>query len=69
MFGLAQQTGEGSPVSYDSAQQGFIDRYTHVKLTLGFIITKEMVEDDQYDVIGQKRASALAFSMRQLKKL
>jgi hypothetical protein len=69
MFGLAQQTAEGAPVSYDSAQQGFIDRYTHVKYALGFIITKEMVEDDQYDVIGKKRAQALAFSMRQTKEI
>lgn len=69
MFGLAQQKGEGQAISYDSAQQGFIDRYTHVTYGLGFIITKEMVEDDLYDVIGKKRASALAFSMRQTKEL
>ena len=69
MFGLAEETGEGSPVSYDSAQQGFLDTYFHVKYTKGFIITKEMVEDDQYDVIGQKRAQALAFSMRQTKEI
>lgn len=68
-FGLAQQTGEGAAVSYDSAQQGFVDRYTHVKYTLGFVITKEMVEDDQYDVIGKSRAGALAFSMRQTKEV
>jgi hypothetical protein len=69
MFGLAQQKGEGQSVSYDTAQQGFIDRYTHVTYGLGFIITKEMVEDDLYDVIGKKRASALAFSMRQTKEV
>lgn len=69
MFGLAQQKGEGQAISYDSAQQGFIDRYTHVTYGLGFVITKEMVEDDLYDVIGKKRASALAFSMRQTKEL
>lgn len=69
MFGLAQQKGEGQAISYDSAQQGFIDRYTHVTYGLGFIITKEMVEDDLYDVIGKKRSQALAFSMRQTKEL
>lgn len=67
-FGQAQQIGEGAPVSYDTAQQGFIDRYTHVKYGLGFIITKEMVEDDQYDVIGNKKAKALAYSMRQTRE-
>ena len=69
MFGLAQQKGEGQSISYDTAQQGFIDRYTHVTYGLGFIITKEMVEDDLYDVIGKKRSQALAFSMRQTKEL
>lgn len=69
MFGLAQQKGEGQAVSFDSAQQGFIDRYTHAVYALGFIITKEMVEDDLYDVIGKKRAAALAFSMRQTKEV
>jgi phage major head subunit gpT-like protein len=69
MFGLALQKTEGQSVSYDTAQQGFIDRYTHVVYGLGFIITKEMVDDDLYDVIGKKRANALAFSMRQTKEI
>lgn len=68
MFGLAQQKGEGQGVSYDTAQQGFVDRYSHVTYALGFVITKEMVEDDLYDVIGKKRSQALAFSMRQTKE-
>lgn len=68
-MGLAQVKGEGTAVSYDSMQQGFIDRYTHVQYGLGFVITKEMVEDDLYDVVGQKKASALAFSARQTKEV
>lgn len=68
-FGLAVQKGEGSAVSYDNEQQGFIDRYTHVVYALGFMITREMVEDDLYDVVGQRKASGLAFSMRQTKEV
>lgn len=68
-FGLAQQKGEGTPVSYDSEQQGFVDRYTHAVFALGFIITKEMVEDDLYDVAGERKAQGLAFSMRQTKEV
>lgn len=64
-FGLMIQKAEGGAVSYDSALQGFVDRYTHVEMALGFIITKVMVEDDLYDVIGKKRAQALAFSVNQ----
>lgn len=68
-FGLAQIKGEGTPVNYDTEQQGFIDRYTHVVYALGFIITKEMVEDDLYDVVGERKAKGLAFSMRQTKEI
>lgn len=68
-FGLAQQKGEGSPVSYDNEQQGFVDRYTHVVYALGFIVTKEMYEDDLYDVVGERKAKGLAFSMRQTKEI
>ena len=46
-FGLLIQKGEGAPVSYDTEQQGFLDRYTHATYALGFIITKEMNEDEQ----------------------
>jgi len=35
-FGLAQQKGEGAPVSFDTEQQGFLDRYTHATYALGF---------------------------------
>lgn len=68
-FGLAQQKGEGASIAYDSMQQGFITRYTHVEYALGFIITRNMVEDDQYDVIGSAKAKALARSMRQTKEI
>jgi phage major head subunit gpT-like protein len=68
-MGLFMAKTEGAAVSYDSMQQGFLDRYTHAVYALGFIITKEMVEDDLYDVVGKKRASALAFSLRQTKEV
>ena len=67
-FGLAQIKGEGAGVAYDTMQQGFVTRYTHVEYALGFVITKNMVEDDLYDVVGSKKASALARSMRQTKE-
>lgn len=67
-FGLAIQKGEGDAINYDSARQGFVSRYTHATYALGFIITREMVEDDLYDVVGQRKAKGLAFSMRQTKE-
>lgn len=68
-FGLAQVKGEGSPIIYDDESQAFITRYSHVVYSLGFVITEEMVEDDLYDVIGNRRAKGLAFSMRQTKEV
>jgi len=68
-FGLAVLKSEGSPISYDSERQAFITRFQHAVYALGFIITREMMEDDQYDVVGQRKAEGLAFSMRQTKEV
>lgn len=68
-FGLAVQKSEGAPISYDSERQAFITRFQHAVYALGFIITREMMEDDQYDVVGQRKAEGLAFSMRQTKEV
>lgn len=68
-FGLAVAKPEGASVTFDSEKQGFTTRYQHVVYALGFIITREMVDDDQYEVVGQKKAKGLAFSMRQTKEI
>lgn len=68
-FGLAQVKPEGSAISYDTEQQGFITRYSHVRYGLGFVVTYEMFQDDQYDVVAERRARGLAFSMRQTKEI
>ncbi len=68
-FGLAKVKAEGAPIEYDSERQGWTTRYNHVVYALGFIITREMFEDDQYDVVGQRKAKGLARSMRQTKEI
>jgi Mu-like prophage major head subunit gpT len=68
-FGLANVKPEGSPIQYDSENQTFTTRYTHIVYALGFIITREIMEDDQYDVVGQRKAQGLAFSIRQTKEV
>lgn len=68
-FGLASVKAEGAPITYDSERQSFITTYTHTVYASGFIITREIYEDDQYDVVGQKKAQGLAFSMRQTKEV
>lgn len=68
-FGLAVVKPEGSSITYDTEKQAFITRYTHVVYGLGFIVTREAFEDDLYDIVGQRKAKALAMSMRQTKEM
>ena len=68
-FGLASVKNEGASVSYDTERQAFTSRYNHVVYALGFIITREIYDDDQYDVVGKRKANALARSMRQTKEI
>lgn len=67
-FRLAQVKPEGQAVTFDTETQGWLTRYTHVVYGLGFIVTKEAFEDDQYDVVAQRRAKSLAYAMRQTKE-
>jgi len=67
-FGLAPEKPEGTSIAYDQEQQTYTTRYTHVTYGLGFIITREMYEDDQYDIVGERRTRGLAFSMNQTKE-
>jgi phage major head subunit gpT-like protein len=68
-FGLAQRKPEGQGVAMDTMRQGFTTRATNVTYALGFIITRELYEDDQYDKVSAQRSRALAFSMRQTKEI
>jgi len=70
-FGLAVEKSEGGGVSYDDARQSFINRYVNRTYALGFIITQEAIEDNQYNIasLGRRDAKALAFSMRQTREI
>ena len=67
-FGLAPQKSEGSGVIYDSEIQGFTTRYTHIAYALGYIVTKEELDDNLYEQVSRRRAAALAMSFRQTKE-
>jgi hypothetical protein len=68
-FGLAPVKTEGGGVSYDSEAQGITKRYTHVAYALGFIVTKEELDDNQYKEKAFRRAKSLSFSMRQTREI
>lgn len=68
-FGLAVQKAQGASVTYDSHQQGFLTRATHIVYALGYIVTREEIEDDLYESVSMQRAEMLAFAMRQTKEI
>ncbi len=68
-FGLAPVKPEGSAISYDSHTQGATTRYTHVVYGLGFIVTEEEEDDNQYEKLAKSRTESLAFSMRTTKEI
>ena len=67
-FGLAQTKPEGQGVQYDSEVQGFVTRYTHIAYALGYIVTKEELDDNLYENVSKRRSAALAMSFRQTKE-
>jgi hypothetical protein len=68
-FGLAPTKTEGGAINYDSETQGFTKRYTHVVYGLGYTVTEEELEDNQYEIVSRRRIKRLAFSMRQTKEI
>jgi hypothetical protein len=67
-FGLLTRRGEGAPIAYDTETQGFLTRYTHAEFAGGFKITRNMMEDDQYDVVGERKAKGLSKSEKQTRE-
>jgi hypothetical protein len=67
-FGLASVKQQGSATPYDTESQQSVTRYTHVAYGLGFIVTREEIDDNLYEKKGITRTQALAFSFRQTKE-
>jgi len=67
-FGLAPVKPEGSSTAYDSHTQGYIARGQNVAYSLGYIVTREELADNQYAEVSMRRAGSLAFSMAQTRE-
>lgn len=67
-FGLAPVQPQGAGVVYDSTQQGYVSRYTNVAYGLGFIVTREAIDDNQYERKALGSAKKLARSLLQTKE-
>lgn len=62
-FGLAAIKGEGQSIQYDTDGEGYKTRFTNTVYGLGYIVTREAIEDNQYRQISERRSSELARSM------
>jgi hypothetical protein len=62
-FGVAPVKSEGASTVYDTETQGTVTRATHVAYSLGYIVTKEEMDDNLYLEVSGTRAKANAFSM------
>lgn len=64
-FGLAPIKPETQSVAWDSEAQGGITTYVHIAYALGYVVSYEEMKDNLYKQVGERRAAANAFSMRQ----
>lgn len=63
-FGLAPVKTEGAPIQYDTDAEGYKNRLQHTVYGLGYMVTREELEDGQYAQVSRKRSRKLARSMR-----
>lgn len=67
-FGLAPMKSAGAPITFDEAADTWKGRVEMVAYALGFVITREAVEDDQYFDLVPRYTRALKRSMVQTKE-
>lgn len=64
-FGLPSVKTEGGPGTFDSEVQGVITTIQHVPFSLGWMVTYEELQDNQYKEVATRRSRANAFSVNQ----
>jgi hypothetical protein len=68
-LGLAAVKGEGQSIIYDQPFAGPTSVFTHVTYGLGYIITREAEEDNQYQEVAEANAASLPWSMLTTKEI
>lgn len=63
-LGVADDTGEGESIKFDSGGEGWVARYKHKKITKAFALTEEAVDDNVVHDLGSLYAKSAARSMR-----
>lgn len=67
-FGLAAVKQQGASVAFDEDSQGETARWTHITYGLGYIVTREEIEDNLYESVSMDRALSLKISMVETKQ-
>ena len=67
-MGLAPVKSEGESLQYDTMKQSYVSRYSNVAYSIGFVITREEIEDNLYAQFGAQRSRNVAYSMHQTKE-
>jgi hypothetical protein len=68
-LGAAVTKTEGSNVTYDQGQEGWVSRYVFETIALAFAITEEAIDDNLYGDLGAKMSKSLARSMQYTKNV
>ena len=68
-LGLAAVKPEGGSITYDAPSPGATSVFTHVTYGLGYIITREAEEDNQYQEVAEANAGSLPWSMLTTKEI
>ena len=68
-MGLAAVKAEGQSILYDAPSPGATSVFTHVTYGLGYIITREAEEDNQYQEVAEANAASLPWSMVTTKEI
>jgi len=66
-FGLAAIKEQGASIGYDTTSQGGTATATHIVYGLGYIVTREAIEDNLYEKLAMGRAKALKRAMVETK--
>lgn len=68
-LGTAPEKFEGASIFYDDMRETYTTTYVHITIALGFAITEEAVEDNQYAELSKRKAKALGRSMATTKQV
>ena len=68
-FGLVPHKPEGKGIQYDDPIQGYSKTFIHTTYGLGYRITREAYEDDQYKILGPRMSKMLGKSCAVTKEI